>query len=546
MTMRYAFCFLATLAPMAAADAARSDDRRICTDNSRACLESTARLYLDALMSADDSQVPLAADVRRTHTLGNGAPVNQGRTISGEAAMRESIRQEKLASRGPVRLVTDEARQQVVALWDVVTATSPDQHHVAVMDRMQIDHGLIREVEVISAVRSSAASVATPQPADAVAPLVEALQDVGRQLWSTPYATSSAVAQRNTEHYLAGLFSQAWSFIQQRDMLGTPYFSRGTSVEGLPGLYNPDNLYRSALIEPGGAYRIYGRRGTHADLSFQIIDQYPIIGLGKNLAVIRPDDMGAKPDADFEFYLGGAPRTDGHWHAMPDHAVAILTRQSFGDWRETPTALFIERLDVPAPRGHQNPFAQAATALRQTTKLWVDGYVPEIERNTMVNALPAPRPSATDAGGLGGQMSVMARYSIKKDEALLISVRKADAVYQGIQLGDPWFVTPNTVEHQVSLTARQARIDDDGLIRFVIALEDPGVPNWLDPAGNPAGYIFMRWQNIRTPLAPADAPTARLVSLASLRKALPPGTPVISAAKRRKRLAERKWVPQVR
>ena len=63
MTMRYALCLLATLAPMAAADAARSDDRRICTDNSRACLENTARLYLDALMSADDSQVPLAADV---------------------------------------------------------------------------------------------------------------------------------------------------------------------------------------------------------------------------------------------------------------------------------------------------------------------------------------------------------------------------------------------------------------------------------------------------------------------------------------------------
>ncbi|WP_176594272.1 hypothetical protein [Sphingobium sp. EM0848] len=389
-------------------------------------------------------------------------------------------------------------------------------------------------------------SAAAAQATDPAAPFINALQDVSARLRAMPYATSSDVARQNTEKYLAGLLAQAWDFAEQLNMLGTPYFSRGAGVEGLPGLYNPDNLYRSALLEPGGAYRIYGRRGTHADLSFQIIDQYPIVGLGKNLAVIRPDDMGARPGEDFEFYLGGTPRAGRNWFAMPDHSAAILVRQSFGDWRETPTSLYIERLDVPAPRSYQSPFAQAAAALHQATKLWVDGYVPEIQRNTMVNALPAPRPSATDSGGLGGQMSVMARYRISKGEVLLISVRKADVTYQGIQLGDPWFVTPNTVEHQVSLTARQAHVDDDGMIRFVISLDDPGVPNWLDPAGNPEGYIFMRWQGIRTPLKAGDAPTAHLLSLASLRQALPANSPTINSAERRKQLAERKWAPQVR
>lgn len=410
----------------------------------------------------------------------------------------------------------------------------------------QENMGRIRAGEAIPAAREGAAGVASVQATDPAAPLIEALRDVSAKLRAEPYATSSEVARQNTEKYLAGLLTQAWGFTEQLNMLGTPYFSRGAGVEGLPGLYNPDNLYRSALLEPGGAYRIYGRRGTHADLSFQIIDQYPIVGLGKNLAVIRPDDMGAKPSEDFEFYLGGTPRTGGHWFAMPDHAAAVLARQSFGDWRQTPTALFIERLDQPAPRTYHSPFARAGTALRQATKLWVDGYVPVIERATMVNALPAPRSSDTSAGGLGGQMSVMARYKIKKGEALLISVRKADAAYQGIQLGDPWFVTPNTVEHQVSLTARQARVDDDGMIRFVISLDDPGVPNWLDPAGNPQGYIFMRWQDIKTPLAAGDAPTARLIPLASLRKVLPANTSVIEDIERREQLADRKWAPQVR
>lgn len=463
--------------------------------------------------------------------------------------MRDSIRREQLTSRSEVRLVTDEARHQVIALWDGVH--QPDTR-IAVKDRMTIEDGLIKDFEVISLVHRKAAEP-KPEPApvltgdaEAVAPLIEALRDVARHVWSLPYATSSDVARRNTESYLAGLFSQAWSFSQQIEMLGVPYFSRGAKVEGLPGLYNPDNIYSSALLDPTGAYRIYGRRGSHTDLSFQVVDQYPILGLGENLAVIRPDTAAAKPGDEFEFYLGGTERDGENWHPMPDHAVAILARQTFGDWRAVPTSLHIERLDRPVPRAHENAFAQAASGLRQAARLWVDGYVPGLERSTMTNALPALKPAVTDKGGLGGQTNVMARYRINSDKVLLITVRKSDAAYQGIQLGDPRFVTPNPIEHQVSLNTQQALIDDDGMIRFVISLDDPGVPNWLDPAGNPQGYIFMRWQGIETPLSAGDAPVARLLPRADLRKALPDNTPKVSPADRQKQLAGRKWIPQIR
>ncbi|WP_374285452.1 hypothetical protein [Novosphingobium sp.] len=378
---------------------------------------------------------------------------------------------------------------------------------------------------------------------DPAAPLIDALRDVSASLRASPYATSSEVARQNTDRYLAGLFGQAWDFAGQLGTIGTPSFGRSTGVEGLPGLFNPDNIYRSVLLEPGGMYRIYGRRGTHDELSFQVVDKYPIVGLGKNLLVIRPN---AKQGKDFEVFLGGAPRKSGNWFALPDQARAVLARQSFGDWRQSPSTLFVERLDQPPPRERSGRFVEAANALRQAARLWVETYVPGIERATWVNELPKPRLSDTSTGGLGNQMSVMARYRIAQDEALVITVRKADVAYQGIQLGDPWFVTPNPVLHQVSLTARQARVDADGMIRFVIALGDPGVPNWLDPAGNPEGYVFMRWQGIRAPLGPDAAPTAQRVPLARLRQLLPATTPQVDAATRAAQLAERKWVPQIR
>lgn len=403
-----------------------------------------------------------------------------------------------------------------------------------------------QELGALAPVDGAGVSGSADPSADPSKPLIDALSEVGARLRAKPYAASSEVARLNTQRFLAGLFAQAWDFSNQRSQLGTPYFGRSSRIEGMPGLYNPDNVYRSALLEPEGVYRIYGQRGTHADLSFQILDQYPVVGLGKNLLVIRPDELGAKPGQSFEFYLGGSTRMGKRWFALPKSAAAILARQSFGDWREMPSTLFVERIDRPVARGYQNQFALAATALRQAAKLWVDDYIPAIERSTKVNDLPAPRGSETGAGGLGGQLSVMARYRIGTNEGLLITVRKADVAYQGIQLGDPWFVTPNTLEHQVSLTAKQARVDDDGLIRFVISLQDPGIPNWLDAAGNPEGYVFMRWQGGKTPLAPGDAPVAKLVSLASLRAELPANTPVIGEAARRSQIAQRKWVPQVR
>ena len=72
-------------------------------------------------------------------------------------------------------------------------------------------------------------------------------------------------------------------------------------------------------------------------------------------------------------------------------------------------------------------------------------------------------------------------------------------------------VLGNTEVAALRTVGFQAVKSSDGRYRLVIALEVPGVPNWLDPAGHAEGVIIYRYQN-----APAEnpVPVARVVPIA--------------------------------
>jgi len=62
------------------------------------------------------------------------------------------------------------------------------------------------------------------------------------------------------------------------------------------------------------------------------------------------------------------------------------------------------------------------------------------------------------------------------------------------------------------------------------------VPNWLDPGGNMAGAIMLRW----TEASSGPEPSLRLVGLADLRAQLPADTPHVSPAMRETQLRARR------
>ena len=87
-------------------------------------------------------------------------------------------------------------------------------------------------------------------------------------------------------------------------------------------------------------------------------------------------------------------------------------------------------------------------------------------------------------GAAAENRPVIGSWKLAPDEALLVEVVPPRGLYWSYSLGNPWWETIDYGAHQSSLNGHQASIDEDGMLRAVIAHEDPGIANWLDTAGH--------------------------------------------------------------
>jgi hypothetical protein len=112
-------------------------------------LEHIALTYIDALLTADDSKVPFAPDVKRAHLMIlPGAPYAWQMT-EGADTIRADIRRERLTACRDLRVTVDAERSTVVALWE--SAMDYDgARAITIMDRFVIKDGMIAELEIIS------------------------------------------------------------------------------------------------------------------------------------------------------------------------------------------------------------------------------------------------------------------------------------------------------------------------------------------------------------------------------------------------------------
>ena len=106
-------------------------------------------------------------------------------------------------------------------------------------------------------------------------------------------------------------------------------------------------------------------------------------------------------------------------------------------------------------------------------------------------------------------------------------------MYIGMHLSNFWGESFDYANRLTSLNGFQSERSSDGWLRYVVAHEDPGVPNWLDTTGQREGFMSPRWAYFTKP--PTEQwPRIRAlkVPLADVRKHLPPDTRVVSAEER--------------
>lgn len=355
-------------------------------------------------------------------------------------------------------------------------------------------------------------------------PLADAIVEAEKLIADAPHLRTELDRQEGYD-YLAGMIRQAlasaWSYDRE-----FPYFVRSATPYTKVGLDNPDTLYWSARIREDAEYVVTGRRGTTADLSFQVLNgDYTPADVPDSLSAFDDRDIELAADGSFELRFGPARAGAGaNYFTLGPRASMLLVREVFSDWTSSPGTIRIQRVDgvgrAPAARP-EDQSAKRMVAAGKTVIAQIKTFLafPEwFYLRLPVNTMTEPR---LTPGGLATQYSSVGHYDLPDDRALIVTVPASDAPYQGFQLGNMWYLSMDFVNHQTSLNSHQARHDDDGRIRFVISERDPGLANWLECAGHQRGYLQMRWQRTSREFTAADGPVVEEIAFDELADRLP-------------------------
>ena len=359
-------------------------------------------------------------------------------------------------------------------------------------------------------------------------PFADAVLEAEKIITSAPHVQTEQDLAEGYD-YLAGSIRSslqlAWAY--QRDF---PFFVLSTGPYTKLGLDNPDTLYFHSYLRDNAEYVVTGRRGTTADLSFQVLaGDYTPVEVPDSLSAFDDRELDIAGDGTFELRFGPPRRDPGPGYiTLGAGSAMLLVREVYSDWStERRGTISIHRADragqaPPAPdtAGLAKRYTVAGKILvsrLQTFLAFPEWFYLKLPVNTMTEPRSTP-------GGLTTQFSSAGHYDLDDDQVMVVTVPAASrevAPYQGIQLGSMWYVSLDYISHQTSLTADQARIDPDGRMRFVISERDPGVANWLERTGHQRGYVQIRWQRLSRELGPEDGPQVEVMPLADLAGRLP-------------------------
>lgn len=316
----------------------------------------------------------------------------------------------------------------------------------------------------------------------------------------------------------------------------------------------PDFTYRQAWISGEHSYRITGRKGTARWFNLTVQGPKPKTIPGTDFAPLH-EPFGDIPESNifghqietdaegnFELFVGGAERST-NWVPTTPGSRKLFIREAFDHWYETPTTLTIERIGMDVPRPLPGPermieaFDWAADFVTGVMRDWPEhswrtsGGV--VDPN-QINRFPEDKRANDASDAKRGRMAASMVWRLAPDEALIVEMDHHDGFWifglNGVFCGSLDFLHRPT-----SYTPARTKVDADGVVRFVIAHDDPGVHNWLDTQGfsdGNLGYRCLEKQN------PATFRT-RLTKRADLLQALPQDTAMVTPGERTRQMLDR-------
>lgn len=306
---------------------------------------------------------------------------------------------------------------------------------------------------------------------------------------------------------------------------------------------NPDTLYLSSPLRGDLTYRVAGNRGTCNSLVFSTSKGFHG-GSGTmeefqdaNTFDVKRLDIG--PNGEFEIIFSAERPVgySGNWAPLTPATDNLMVRYVAQDWKdEQDPRLTIECLDKVPPKPRLSP-EQIIERIRLMAKAPANSdrlffkMQDAVKQKVGVNKF-----DMFIQRGVEFQSYWPAAFEFSSGEALIIETELPEVrPYWNLQLNDPYF---NAVEYVYRLSSTNdhfAKVSSDGKFRAVVALEDPGVPNWLDTAGFTEGTLWGRWYDCSsTPL-----PTITRVKFDEIREHLPNDTAIVTPEERAAELRER-------
>jgi len=305
-------------------------------------------------------------------------------------------------------------------------------------------------------------------------------------------------------------------FVEHNDP-ATPRFYELSHETAKIGCDNPDSFYQNAKISGEYEYKITGTRGTIHYMGFgTYYGDYGKPGRSGCSGYLEADNLAFDAEGRFELILS-CTKHPGNWLAMEPDTSMLIVRQNYLDKaNEVPGTLFIERLGAQGPPAPLSPGAlaagltDAANYVAATAALfadWAEGFM--AQPNTLVKLDPKK------TGGAHGDPNMfwhMGYWELASDEALIIEGTPPECDYWNFQVNNYWMESLDYRYHQVYFNKHTTRYLPDGSFRFVLAHEDPGVPNWLETAGHRRGTMGLRWVKASS----HPTPTTRVVKFREL------------------------------